>query len=143
MTGSRLDRTRVVLRAGVVATVLAAVAACGQEAATGPAIPASTTTPATTPTGEPAAPPVRVVRLDIVDGAPSGDVGRVRIDLGSTVELIVASDAADEVHLHGYDVTADVEAGGTATVRFVADIPGVFEVELHERRIPLAQLEVS
>lgn len=139
MTGSRLDRTRVILRAGMVATVLAAMAACGTEAATGPATPGSTTTPATTPTGE----PVRVLRLNVVDGAPSGDVGRVRIDLGRTVELIVASDAADEVHLHGYDITADVEAGGPATVRFVADIPGVFEVELHERSIPLAQLEVS
>jgi hypothetical protein len=47
------------------------------------------------------------------------------------------------VHLHGYDRLAFVTAGATATLRFVADLPGVYEVEFEQRGTQLAQLEVS
>jgi hypothetical protein len=56
---------------------------------------------------------------------------------------VVTSDVADEIHVHGYDLSTDVEAGGTAEVKFVADVPGIFEVELEEAVIPLVELEVS
>jgi len=69
-------------------------------------------------------------------------VSRVPIQVGSSVALVVSSDVADEVHLHGYDRKVDVVAGGTATLEFVADQAGVFEAELESRGIQLVQLEV-
>jgi hypothetical protein len=52
---------------------------------------------------------------------------RVEVYLGQPVRLVVSSNVADEVHVHGYDKTADVPAGGTAVIEFPATIPGVFE----------------
>lgn len=63
--------------------------------------------------------------------------------MGETVTLRVRSDVADHVHLHGYDVFQDVDAGETAELTFEADIPGVFEVELEDAGIQLVELEVS
>ena len=54
----------------------------------------------------------------------------------------MTSDVADEVHVHGYDVKQDAGAGPPATVELVADQPGVFEVETHEAKLQLVQLEV-
>ena len=48
---------------------------------------------------------------------------------GSPVEPVVAGDVADEVHVHGYERRAFVTAGASVTLRFVADVPGVVEVE--------------
>lgn len=72
-----------------------------------------------------------------------GTVERYAVPLGSTVELVVASDVADAVHLHGYDRTNYVTAGAITTIRFVADVPGVFEVELERSGEQLGQLAIS
>jgi plastocyanin len=86
---------------------------------------------------------VQRVEVAFAGGAVTGGMSRYAVPVGSTVEVVVASDVADEVHLHGYDRAAFVTAGATATLRFVADLPGVYEVELEQRGTPLAQLEVS
>jgi hypothetical protein len=83
-----------------------------------------------------------VVEISVASGEVSGG-GRHQIDLGDTVTIRVTSDVADHVHLHGYDVLADVGAGETSELVFDATIPGVFEVELEDSRIPLAELEIS
>ncbi len=137
----------------IVALVLfpgALLAGCGTEpsptvggatppAAPGPAAPSSSAAPIP----ETGAAAERTLRLGYADGQVSGDTGRVPVDLGTTVTVLVRSDVADEVHLHGYDRTVTVPAGGSATLRFTADIPGVFELELHEAGVTLASLEVS
>ncbi|MEX0832503.1 MAG: hypothetical protein WD276_01310 [Actinomycetota bacterium] len=51
--------------------------------------------------------------------------------VGSKVSIVVHSDTAGKVHIHGYEKLADVSAGGTATLSFVADAAGRFEVEFH------------
>lgn len=63
--------------------------------------------------------------------------------LGDDVVIVVSADVTDEVHVHGYDVTAEVGPGEPGTIRFVADVPGVFEVELEEEERVLFQLEVA
>jgi hypothetical protein len=65
------------------------------------------------------------------------------VALGSTVTLRVSSDVADEVHLHGYDRSVDVEAGGTATLTLEATLSGVYEAELESRGVQLVQLQVQ
>jgi hypothetical protein len=56
--------------------------------------------------------------------------------------LIVHSALADEVHFHGYALSKDVEAGGTARIPFTANLTGQFEVELESRKLPIAGVEV-
>ena len=47
------------------------------------------------------------------------------------------------IHVHGYDLVAGVGPGlPPARIRFRATTPGRFEVELEDRRLQIAQLEV-
>jgi hypothetical protein len=68
---------------------------------------------------------------------------RVRIDRGQKVRIRVQADRAEEVHLHGYDLSADVAPGGPAVIDFTADAPGVFEVELEQAHLRLFELQVQ
>jgi hypothetical protein len=84
-----------------------------------------------------------VVRIVVVNGEPQGGIVRESVDEGDGVLLVVRSDVADEVHLHGYDLSRDVAAGGTARIRFRATLPGRFEVELEERGAQIGELTVQ
>ncbi|MFP5320805.1 MAG: hypothetical protein ACLGIC_03060 [Acidimicrobiia bacterium] len=84
----------------------------------------------------------RVIEIGYSGGQVDGG-GRQPVSVGDTVALVITSDVADEVHVHGYDLYADLVPGEAAVVEFTADIPGVFEVELHDARVPLVELEVS
>jgi hypothetical protein len=106
----------------------------------------TTTQPATTTEREPTVPPPRPpappppaqVRITVRDGRPVGGVRRVTVGRGRRVVLIVTADVTDHVHLHGYDVMRDVAPGRPARLAFRATIVGTVEVELEDRRIPLA-----
>jgi hypothetical protein len=69
-----------------------------------------------------------------------GGVRRVTVGKGRRVILIVTSDVADHVHLHGYDVMRDVAPGSPARLAFTATIVGTVEVELEDRGVPLARI---
>jgi ABC-type glycerol-3-phosphate transport system substrate-binding protein len=99
------------------------------------------TTPPTTTEEEPPGP--TVVQVTVVNGAPKGGIVRETVEQDDRVLLVVASDVADEVHLHGYDISRDVAAGGTVRLRFRAKLPGRFEVELENRGVPIAELTVE
>ena len=68
---------------------------------------------------------------------------RIRVDLGQKVRVRVEADHAEEVHVHGYDLKADVAPGKPAVIDFTADVPGVFEVELEESSLKLLELQVQ
>jgi hypothetical protein len=106
----------------------------------------TTTTTSTTTTSEPTTPEPQgptVVRVTVVDGAPRGGIVRASVDEGERVVLAVTSDVADEVHLHGYDLSRALPAGGSVRITFTATLPGRFEVELEERGAPIAELTVE
>ncbi len=84
----------------------------------------------------------KAIEVSVLDGKVDGG-GRHTVALGTEVVLSVTSDVADEVHVHGYDVSGAVAPGEPAEIRFTADIPGVFEVELEQSAVSLLQLEVS
>ena len=84
-----------------------------------------------------------VVSIVVVDGVPKDGIVRQSVDKGDRVVLVVKSDVADEIHVHGYDKSEDVAAGGTARVPFTATIPGQFEVELENRGVQIADLTVN
>jgi hypothetical protein len=99
----------------------------------------STTTPTTTVPPPPPAPPrPATVRINVRDGRPVGGIRRVSVGRGRRVVLIITSDVADHVHLHGYDVMRDVAPGRPARFAFRATIVGTVEVELEDRHVPLA-----
>ena len=89
--------------------------------------------------GEVAAPD-RVIRV-ATDADSQAE--RVAVDLGDRVVLRVTSDVADRIHVHGYDVYGEAMPGMAMDVTFVADIPGVFEVELEESSRQILTLEVG
>lgn len=68
---------------------------------------------------------------------------RAEVKLGDNVKIVIQSDTADELHLHGYDLTVDVAAGQDAELAFVAEIPGIFEVELEGLRLQVLELVVN
>lgn len=109
--------------------------------------PATTTTaPATTetePPGTTAPEPPDVITIRIsVPGDTAPTVRRYSVKQGRQVELVVQSEIADEVHVHGYDLMADVAPGSPATIEFETTAPGRFEIELEEHKLPIAELEV-
>lgn len=128
--------------------VAALVSGCGTEPAPGAGAVAGSTSAApaatpTVPTAVPSAPAGRTVRLGYAGGEVTGGTQRVPVPLGERVTLVVTGDVVDEVHVHGYDSYLDVTPGVEAMIAFPADIPGVFEVEMHDSGLLLAQLEVS
>jgi hypothetical protein len=88
---------------------------------------------------EKASVPTIVVR----DGEPIGGVEELEVDAGEEVRFRVSSDAAGEVHLHGYELAKDVPAGGTVEFAFPADIEGIFEAELEELGVQILELRVN
>lgn len=76
-------------------------------------------------------------------GEPVGGVRELEYSAGSQVRFQVRSDVADEVHVHGYDLMEDVKAGGTVSFSFPADIEGIFEVELEDQQVQVAELRVN
>jgi hypothetical protein len=76
---------------------------------------------------------------------PSDAVPTVRtfsVRQGRKVELVVRTELTDHVHLHGYDLFADVGPGKPGRIEFTADAAGIFELELEDRGLPVAELEV-
>jgi hypothetical protein len=150
-----------------VGAVLLAASGCGGDRSDGeatpgttatteaPETPVETTTTPNTVVSEPEtsaepdpvpaptpAPAVKTVRITVRDGRAVGGIARDKLEQGEQVVLVVRSDVADHVHLHGYDVMVDVAPGKPARLRFKATIPGRFEVELEDRGLHIAELEV-
>jgi hypothetical protein len=110
--------------------------ASGNTTTTGTATSAS----ATTSTTSPAPPPPANVRIVVRGGEPMDGIRNVTVSKGRRVVLIVDSDVADEVHVHGYNLKRDVTPGTPARLPFRATINGTVEVELEQRGVPLARI---
>ena len=55
-------------------------------------------------------PPVTIV---VKNGKPEGGVKKLEYKKSDQVRLVVRSDVADEIHVHGYNLKKDVPAGGS------------------------------
>jgi hypothetical protein len=123
-----------------------ALAGCGHDSsspattttAAAPATTAATTTETATTTAGPV-----TVRVLVKDGKPVGGIQRATVKKGQKVAIVVRSDVADEVHVHGYDLMKDVDAGGMVRIVFPATITGVFEAELEDRKLQIVELTVK
>jgi hypothetical protein len=110
-----------------------------ESAVPAPAQPEKQQEPQTSQKPKAPAVPTIVVR----EGEPVGGVAELTYDKGERAKFRVTSESAEEIHLHGYDIGKDVEAGGTVTFDFDADLEGIFEVELEERATQIAELTVN
>jgi hypothetical protein len=148
-----------VVPALVLTATLAGLTGCGSTPSSEAADSSAASSPAPSSTAEQTsaaeqtttAPPssarptdtAHVIALSVTGGNVSGQTDRVVVELGSEVRIEITADVPDEVHVHGYDLTADTAPGQPATVSFTADIPGVFEVELHHEKLLLTRLQVQ
>ena len=103
---------------------------------------AQTTTAVTTRPRPRRGPSAARVTVVVLGGRVQGGIRRASVRRNRDVVLVVRSDVADEVHLHGYDLSREVAPGRPVRLPFRATITGRFEVELEERGLPIAQLEV-
>jgi hypothetical protein len=144
-------KVNVLGRTAVVTSVLALAVGCagqrsepsGSEHAqysAGPSISAPSTAAQAPNQPPPAGEKVISARID--GGKVEGVPAQVEVDHGTRVRIEVTSDRGDELHVHGYDKTVPLTAGSPAAVEFVADLPGVFEVETHDSGLLLFQLVV-
>lgn len=112
-------------------------------AGTAPSVrPAPAVTTAKTTTTTPAPSDVVTIRIAVEGGRPVGGIRRGSVREGREVVVLITADIADEAHLHGYDVSGPVAPGKTSRLAFSADVPGRFELELEQRGVVLAEIEV-
>jgi ABC-type glycerol-3-phosphate transport system substrate-binding protein len=134
------------LAAGALALAGCGGNSAGPDTTTATTAPPPTTTEAatTTTTAETttAAAPV-TIRVVVKGGKPVGGIQRATVKKGQKVAIVVHSDVADEVHVHGYDLHKDVDAGGTVRIVFPTTITGVFEAELESRGLQIVEFTVK
>lgn len=133
----------------LVAVALLTACGSGDDGTTSTPSTADRGTPSSTtaaPTGEttttaPAA--GTTIEVVVSGGQPEGGVQLIDVTLGEAVTLRLDADSDDEVHVHGYDLLADVAPGHPAIIAFTADIPGQFEIELEGAGVVIVELTVA
>lgn len=142
-TGARLGILAGIIAVAVVALVIAGGGSSDNNST-------STTSAAATPSGtgtttttapKPAGP--KAFTVVVKNAKPAGGIKKITVKKGDQVRIVVKSDTADEVHLHGYDIHKDVKAGGSVTYNFKATIDGGFVMELEGRKEQIAELAVE
>ena len=98
---------------GLVGLTAIIASACGSES------PSSTTESA-------------LIDIRIKAGKVVGSAETVSINKGDDVKILLSSDEAQTVHLHGYDIRKDVLAGEEAAINFNATATGRFRLTSHQ-----------
>lgn len=58
------------------------------------------------------------------------------------MRIVTHSDTGTSVHLHGYNIERPLK-NGTSVIAFTENVPGRFEIELHESDVLLGNLQVE
>ena len=108
---------------------------------TAPTTTAGTTTGIIPQPPQPPPPPqLQQIRIVVRGGKPVGGVKDVTVPKNARAVIVITSDVADELHLHGYNLKRDLTPGKTARLPFRATIEGTVEAELEERGLPLVRI---
>ena len=75
---------------------------------------------------------VREFEISIRDRRVEGSASTLRVKRGETVLLRWRSDEAVSLHVHGYDMRANLSAGSPESMRFEAGVAGRFPITAHE-----------
>jgi hypothetical protein len=68
---------------------------------------------------------------------------RLEVKAGEPVELVVKADEPGELHVHSTPEQEFEYGAGTTTLELTLDQPGVVDVEAHDPKVVIVQLEVS
>ena len=135
-------RRMALIAAAVVVAVVAFIALKPSDSSKKQSSTPTTAANGTKTTGQKPAPPP-IPTIVVKNGKPVGGIKQLTFNKGDQIKFTVKSDVSDEVHVHGYDVEAELSPGEPAGIEFDATVPGVFEVELHEAGTVLLTLQVS
>jgi hypothetical protein len=102
---------------------------------------ATTTTSTPGGKGKPSKPSIPTIVIK--NGKPVGGITELTYNEGDRIRFKVDSDVSDEIHVHGYELMKDVEAGGSVSFDFPATIEGVFEAELEGRKEQIIEFTVN
>jgi plastocyanin len=143
-------RTTTPYAVGLVLTL--SLAACGGDdpAVSGSSTSSTTSSSSTSPsassspanTTSSAAAQGRAIRITITGKQVSPAPTTVDLAVGEKLTLVVTSDHADELHLHGFEIEDRLTAGAATTVTVTGKDPGVYEVETHEPPLRLLKIAV-
>jgi len=136
---SRNQRIGLIVAAALVAVLAFVIASPGDDdegenaAQTTPAAQTETGTDTETEAqAEPPAPPKpEVARIRLRGGEVAAGPAEIKVKKGDTVVIVVAADAPDDIHLHGYDIEEKVAPSQPARFRFKGNLEGEFELESH------------
>jgi hypothetical protein len=132
-------RARLAARLALAAVLAVGFAGCGGDDE-GTTVTTVSEAPSTAPT-PPTTGEARLVDVVVRRGSVEGG-GRQEVPINERVRLRVTSDVEEEVHVHGYNHRFQVGPTGPAEITFIANLPGVFEVELEKSHKRLLNLEV-
>ena len=101
--------------------------------------PVTTTTSNETTTASSAALPL----IKVEDGVKTEGLDTISVTVGEKVQFEIEVDIADEVHVHGYDLSFETIPDEEVLVEFVADATGIFEVEIEGLGLHIVDIEVT
>ena len=101
------------------------------DRASGATTTETTETPAETETETATQPEPPVTRIAIKGQEIQGGAKTITVQKGDPVRIVVAADAPNKIHLHGYDLEKDAAPGKPARFNFKANLEGEFELESH------------
>jgi hypothetical protein len=84
-----------------------------------------------------------MVDVTVANGKVNPSGATIKVKAGQTVLIKAVSDAAEELHIHGYDKELELAPGKPVSVKFTANMKGTFEVETHKSGKLVAKLVVS
>ena len=86
---------------------------------------------------------VTSVDITFSDGSVTPNGERVEVAAGEPIELVVKADEPGELHVHSTPEQELEYGAGTTTLKLTINQPGVVDVEAHDPKAVIVQLEVS
>ncbi len=69
--------------------------------------------------------------------------GDLKVTEGDQITINITNDEDEELHLHGYDKSVELQANKPASLSFTANLTGRFPYELEKSKIEIGALEVT
>ncbi len=105
----------------------------------------SITTPSLKSTASSSAQPSNIKSFDLIVKNKKLVSGpeTLTVTEGDTVTINITNDEPEELHLHGYDKSVDLEASKSASLTFTANLTGRFPYELEHSKTEIGAIEVQ
>jgi heme/copper-type cytochrome/quinol oxidase subunit 2 len=85
---------------------------------------------------------IKSIDLQIEKNRMASGPSAIRLVQGDEITLNIRTDRADELHIHGYDLRANLLPGQVVSLTFIATVTGRFGIELHKAHVAIGALEV-